>query len=409
MYSFKIFYEKEFSELSGNLLRQLQNKVNQESQTYILNVNETEYLEFLVSSFAIESLALHFDQYYVSTTERDIPAERFPGPGFYVEGGKSYPKQVIHYHVPFSGNQELLRCTPSPRVMRYEPVLVIENAVCFEVINFYDNPEQIKHEADSILNFLKQQSSYLGANVQDFNAQLPIRSKELFEKRRTELFRQNKLVESLGVPIKKASTLPQTFAVPAAVRKKTLTRPVASTESYSPEPTLSQNIYEEILQVIHDTGQVFERLPSTYGGKDEETLRDHLILQLEPRFEGSTTGETFNKAGKTDLLIRYENRNLFVAECKFWRGSKRYIAAIDQILSYLTWRDSKAALVCFIDSKEITTPLKAIEESTPTHPCFISARDKREESWFNYEFHLPADSGRSLHLAVLCFHIPKQK
>lgn len=409
MYGFKIFYEKEFSEVTGELLQQLERKIYQESQTYILNVNETEYLEFLVNSFAIESLVLHFEQFYVSTTESHIPAERFPRGAFYVQTGKSYPKQIIQYHIPFSGNKDLLKCIPSPRVMRYETVLIADNAVRFDVINFYDDPEQIKREADSIVNLLRQQAGYLDANVQDFNAQLPQRAIGLFEKRRAEVLKQNKLIESLGVPVQKRTNLPQTFAVPAAVRKKALARPAASTEPYSPEPTLNQSIYEEILQVIHDTGRVFERLPSTYAGKDEETLRDHLILQLEPRFEGSTTGETFNKAGKTDILIRHEKRNVFVAECKFWRGTKRYLDAINQILGYLTWRDSKAALVCFIDSKEMTAPLKAIEESTPTHSCFVSARGKREESWFRYEFHLPDDSGRSLQLAVLCFHIPKQK
>ena len=409
MYGFKIFYEKEFTQVTGELLHNLESKVNQEDQTYILNVNETEYLEFLVSSFEIEALELHFEQLKVAPIERQIPAERFPGPQFYVEAGQSYQKQVIQYYVPFSGNRDLLKYTPSPRVMRYATVLISDNAVRFEVINFYDDPEQIKREADSILSFLKQQASYLAVNVQEFNAHLPERAKALFEKRRAEIMRQNKLVESLGVPIKKAAHLPQTFVVPAAVRKKTVTQPEASTERYSPEPTLDQTVYEEILQVIHDTGRVFERLPSTYAGKDEETLRDHLILQLEPRFEGSTTGETFNKAGKTDILIRHEKRNVFVAECKFWGGAKRHLEAIDQILSYLTWRDSKTALVYFVDTKEMTAPLRSIEESTIIHPCFVSARGKREESWFKYEFHLPGDTGRSLQLAILCFHFPKSK
>lgn len=40
-------------------------------------------------------------------------------------------------------------------------------------------------------------------------------------------------------------------------------------------------------------------------------------MQLTAHFEwASTTGETFNKAGKTDFLISYENTNVFVAECK---------------------------------------------------------------------------------------------
>jgi len=139
---------------------------------------------------------------------------------------------------------------------------------------------------------------------------------------------------------------------------------------------------------------VFERLPSTYAGKDEETLRDHLILNLEPRFQIGTTGETFNKSGKTDILMRHEGKNIFGAECKFWRGQKAHHETIDQLLSYLTWRDSKTAIVYFLDTKEMAAPLKAIEEATPQHSCFVAAKGKRHESLLSYEFHLPGDHSR---------------
>jgi hypothetical protein len=61
---------------------------------------------------------------------------------------------------------------------------------------------------------------------------------------------------------------------------------------------LDETIYQEILKTIHETGKVFERLPSTYTGKDEESLRDHLILHLEPRFEYSSTGEHSTNLGR---------------------------------------------------------------------------------------------------------------
>lgn len=41
--------------------------------------------------------------------------------------------------------------------------------------------------------------------------------------------------------------------------------------------------------------------------------------------------ETFNSSGKTDILIRVENRNIFIAECKFWRGPKSFGEAIEQL------------------------------------------------------------------------------
>jgi len=231
---------------------------------------------------------------------------------------------------------------------------------------------------------------------------------KVFNARKQELLKRTNTLAALGLPVRRAANVPQTFAVPAQ-RKQVAPRPTASpTPAKSPDPTLDEGIYQEILQTIHETGKVFERLPRTYADKDEEALRDHLILQLEPRFEYSTTGETFNKSGKTDILIRHEKSNIFVAECKFWRGAKQHHETIDQVLSYLTWRDSKTAIVFFVDTKEMAAPLQAIEDSTPKHPSFVKFNGKKHDSWFDYTFHLPNDTGVPIRLSILCFHLPKQ-
>ena len=134
-------------------------------------------------------------------------------------------------------------------------------------------------------------------------------------------------------------------------------------------------------------------------------MRDHFIMVLSPHFH-STTGETFNKKGKTDILIRHEKENVFVAECKFWSGIKAFHKTIDQLLGYLTWRDSKAAVVSFVKNKELTPVLEAIEKETPGHACFVKCQGKKKEGWFMFELHLPDDPGRSVQLAVLVFHFP---
>lgn len=63
--------------------------------------------------------------------------------------------------------------------------------------------------------------------------------------------------------------------------------------------------------------------------------------------QGKATGETFNRAGKTDILLREGDRNVFIAECKFWKGPKAFGEAIDQRLGYTMWRDSKTAILVF--------------------------------------------------------------
>ena len=174
----------------------------------------------------------------------------------------------------------------------------------------------------------------------------------------------------------------------------------------TPQFVVTDNMYQSTLGVIRKCGIEMERHPSTYADKDEEALRDHLLTTLSPQFDG-TTGETFNKTGKTDIMIRHGGETLFVAECKFWRGIKVFLATIDQLLGYLTWRDSKVAVIIFVDNKELNPVLDQIVAETPKHPCFIKDGGKKGEGWYQYEFHLKDDPSRGVKLAVLCFHFPK--
>ena len=227
----------------------------------------------------------------------------------------------------------------------------------------------------------------------------------MIQRRKAEVLKRNSLLGSLGVPLRKASDVPLTFAVPPPKKKVIVAKPSASTAPFVPEPTLDEGTYTEILKIIYDTGVEIERHPSIYEGKDEETLRDHLLMVLSPHFD-SVTGETFNKTGKTDILIRHDGRNLFVAECGIWRGAKQFLGKIDQLLSYLTWRDSKTALICFVQNKEFGSVLETITAETPKHPAFVKSQGRACEGWVNYEFSLKDDPSRKVRLAVLCFHFP---
>lgn len=180
-----------------------------------------------------------------------------------------------------------------------------------------------------------------------------------------------------------------------------------SREQVFPEvvPVLPSTRYDDIVRVIYETGKSLERHPSAFAGKQEEDLRDYFLTVLASHHHAAS-GETLNKSGKTDILIRYEGKNLFVAECGVWKGAKKFLGKIDQLLSYLTWRDSKTALVCFVKNKHLGDRLKTIQEQVPTHDCFVKCFDKKEEAWFRYEFHLPGDGSRTVKLAVLVFHFP---
>ena len=123
--------------------------------------------------------------------------------------------------------------------------------------------------------------------------------------------------------------------------------------------------YEHILSVLSNMVEVMERSPSAFKGMNEEDLRTHFLVQLNGHYEGQATGETFNYEGKTDILIRADGRNIFIAECKFWTGPAGLTKALDQLLGYTAWRDTKAALLIFNRNRNMSAVLERLTKTVP--------------------------------------------
>lgn len=384
--------------------------IESETENYILNINETDYVEHLLSNNKIEPVKLDFKNVFVSDEEQLIPAEKFPY-NFNVYSGKSYKKSVIIYHIPFEGDYLLLAYKTNPNFLGWEPEFrIIDNCVCIEIIAFDENnPDYIKHEAEHTISKLKEIIGHHTTQITKFYNQLPTEILAKIKSRKETLLKKRNLVASLGVPIKKVENLPTTYSIPfPKIKQKISVKPIVKDTSYIPDPAIDDGTYFQILQLIHDVGQIFEKYPSTYEGKDEESLRDLFLFQLQPRFEGEASAETFNKSGKTDIIIKHEGKNVFVAECKFWHGQKQYLDTIDQLLGYLTWRDSKTAVIVFVKNKDFSGVLSQIKDISSQHPCFQNFINQKDDTWFNFIFHIPGDRNKSIKLAVLLFHVPSE-
>lgn len=408
--TFRIFEEISSRELFDNKISNIRARIERENENYILNVNERDYVKYIKTENLIEVAELYFDEVCIDDYEKQIPAECFPQHRFHVLEGKHYPKRVFVYHIPFEGDINFFRLQPGAgRLIWSQDTFIQDKFICFEVINFYDDSEEIKKEAGKIIENIKKNYLVLRSECDNFNSNLEVLIKDiLLQVKKTHLKNQS-FRASLGVPLKKKENIAETFAVPRPkIREKVkVTKPEIIEKAFEIDPTLDEENYLEILKIINDVGKNFERMPSTFKDKDEESLRDHILLVLEPNFEGGTaTGETFNKSGKTDILLRYESSNVFVAECKFWKGEKNYLKAIDQLLEYLTWRDSKTALIIFVKNRDLSSILGKILETTKSHTNYKEFIDKTSDTWFNFILHLTGDSNREIKLAVMIFHLP---
>lgn len=105
----------------------------------------------------------------------------------------------------------------------------------------------------------------------------------------------------------------------------------------------------------------------TYAKWREEARRDVLLLLLNSHYEGQAHAEAFNGAGKTDILIRFEDANLFVGECLMWDGAKGLAKKLDQLFGYSTWSDVRLALVAFVEPRDLTGVIEGGKEAIENH------------------------------------------
>ncbi len=392
-----------------NLIEKFVHEVDALDNDFILKASATELEDYYVNKVLIEPLELDSENYYIENqtgiqkdVSHDFNRMSFRGERIVVQGTQ------LDIAIPFIGDPMLWRVRPSTFTLSGYPEISIGNDIISFSITFADDaadPERLKQQIVSIVESLAGSVQNLRRDVENHNRTAPDQIKSALERKRKKAQTATNAVANLGIPVKRKDT-PPTFTVPTTRRATPTDRPKVPTESYKPEPVLDMSEYEHILEIIESMGLVIERSPSSFATLDEEAIRIHFLLQLNGHYEGSATGETFNAVGKTDILIRVDNRNIFIAECKFWRGPKGFSEAIDQLLSYLSWRDSKCALLIFNKNKDSSSVIDKMHEIMESREEHRRTLFHKENGNSRYTFIKKDDPGREIIVTTQLFDIP---
>ncbi|WP_417353516.1 hypothetical protein [Flavobacterium alkalisoli] len=164
-------------------------------------------------------------------------------------------------------------------------------------------------------------------------------------------------------------------------------------------------IYEQIVDQIFYFGVNLEKSKRVYQNFDEESFRDYFLPYLNSISENfSATGETFNKIGKTDILIQDNNGiNIFIGECKLWKGENELKKALDQLFErYVNWRDEKVALIIFnTKHKDFTKLISKANYALREHKLFKKYLGERQKSSFKYLFMHNEDNEKIVNLELI--------
>lgn len=372
----------------------------------LLNTPTDELARYFAEKYRFEFIELAENEISVQEDETKIEiTHNFEymwdgdGPG-YADGTE------ITVSIPFSGQREFLFCNPNQVYMAAPIEGAIEgSSIVFSVSSLPQHQSQIKPEIDNRIKMIKDRLQMMRDDVNNYNNGLLPQATQAIDARKAKLKENNSLVSSLGFKVARRDDAPKTYAVPEIRRK--LQPPIPKTGSASPlEPTLPEKEFENILKVVTNMVMVMERSPKTFISMGEEAIRDHFLVQLNGQYEGQATGETFNGSGKTDIIIKNEGQNIFIAECKFWDGSEVFKSALEQLLSYATWRDGKLALFIFNRNKNLTSVINQIRPLVEASDNFVSFEVQKSETEFHFKMSHPNDKDKHLTLAVLVFDIP---
>ena len=316
----------------------------------------------------------------------------------------SSPALVTSTACPTRGGDWLLGSRPSSFQEPHPRADISGGEIRFSYHTASHDEEEIRRELDWQVGYARRHADRVNDQVGEFNDTLPSLAQRLVAERRDKFLADRQTAAALGVPLKRRADAPETYTSPVARRRLLPTMPPMEKARFQPEAVLDMPEYEHILRIVLNMARVMELSPGAFKTLDEEDLRTHFLVQLNAQYEGLATGETFNFEGKTDILVRWEGRNVFIAECKFWDGPAKLTATIDQMLSYTSWRDTKTAILLFSKNKDLTSVLERIPPTVEKHANF--KRRIAYESGFRCLLHHRDDPARELLLTVLAFEVP---
>lgn len=374
----------------------------------LLNTSPTDLAEYLVARYKLDVPKLRQSEWSAIESEVQIDVSSDPS-RWITDRGRPFhvPGQRFEIEVPFDGDAELFYARAST-FSSNPPRAKIQGQSLFLTFEITHGSAErnIRADAERRLDEIEEHLGWLRRDTDSFNQGLPSEAVKAIAARRDRLLANQGRAAALGIPLKQRADAPKTYVAPDVRRKVRPALPPASSTAYEPEPTLDIETYEHILSVIQSMTHVMERSPSAFQSMGEEDIRQQFLVQLNGQYEGGATGETFNVGGKTDILVRVNDRNIFIAECKFWKGPKHYRETIDQLLGYTAWRDTKTAILIFNRSTALSTVLAGIQAETSAHPNHKRTLDWKHESGFRYVFHHSGDPNREFLLTVLAFDIP---
>lgn len=362
--------------------KDVKNEIERLTNEEICSSTLEDLEEYFYDRFKIDLIEIERDINYILYDAQETKMKQYNP--WYRSGGYGEQQYYIVdaykivYKIPFEGDSDLLYITPSTYTLTsYEVDNVIaptdekEGQIIFSqtyersVIDSKENMiEFITKEFNSKLSAYFNAIDNVNSDITNkYNSYLKGEVRKHLEIRLQKAENYLSLREKLNIPLELNKNAPNTRPIRLKKVKKNKAIPLTKLKTASVEYSISDDDYNNIKSIINLSCISMEKTARTFCKLQEEELRDVILASLNTHYLGTATGETFNKRGKTDIHIPFENKSAYIGECKIWTGKGAFSKAITQLFSYMRWRDTKTSLIFFNKkNKDFPNILKTIDE-----------------------------------------------
>lgn len=381
-------------------IEKIKKEVESKDDKYILGVNLNEYIEYIYDDYALPAIEIDEPR---KQTIRKIKKTKEVGD----YSGESFKKEIVEakitiYFNPKHNIEWSLKLRPSSGYHTHKfPVSIDGDTLTLETLA---NDQDINHELKMLFEEVGNKNKEIEPQNQQLKKQVEQIVQQRYERIRDEEDRFEALINKVSIPLvrKEGIVIPDITKLEIANEYRTLVPPTATKIT---EPSLDKEKVNAVIGLIEGCCRSWELSPQTYSDFEEDKLRDIILSSLNSVFRGSATSETFSKKGRTDIYLNIPQGQILIAECKIWDGAKKFHETVDQILNYLTWRNSYGMVINFSRNKGFTSVLETLFAEIPKHGQYRKGLNELEMTHFVSYNSLLEDERKLVELHYLSYNL----
>ena len=391
-----ISYRPTLREYFDQAIEKSKREINSMSDEYILGVDTDEITEYFVSKYELPTID--------KDTSREMSWKRDKST---VREYERILPITIEYPIRLKNNLEIVIKKRASTFQMSEPNIDLHENSLRVSTDLPTNGTGQENRISSLIERLEKIITGKNNDVKNGNGRLSSEIRTYIEQKKETIKEEEELVEKIikKVPIRLQKKTGNRIPVVDFKVKKTIS-PIMPEVRKKEELFLDVSQVDAVISYLVNACLSFETTPRVYSDLEEEDLRDILLGILNAIFEGDATGETFVKLGKTDIHLRIQKGSILVTECKFWDGEKKYHGAIDQLFSYLTWRQNYGIVITFSKRRNFSDVINNAKTAATNHKTYITdSLEVKNESYFITKHRFPDDPAKIIEICHLLFNL----